>query len=270
MDMTLVAFILAFALFLGMPPCIEVGRRAGLSNLARGHEGLEKGIGASEGAIFGLLGLLIAFTFSGAAARFEDRRNLIREEANNIGTAYLRIGLFGADAQPPMRELFRRYLDLRLSAHLYPGEMKVTGLSFAESNSLASSSITESNVLQNQIWETAMSASHKPGASGSVPILLLPALNAMIDITTTQAMATKNHPPLPVFLLLPMLSLIGSLLVGYDSSSNKRRRWLHSMAFAAVMSLTVYVIIDLEFPRLGLIRITTADQVLIDLRKSMH
>jgi hypothetical protein len=101
-------------------------------------------------------------------------------------------------------------------------------------------------------------------------MLLLPALNAMIDVTTTRAMATQNHPPLVVFLLLGGLSLIGALLVGYGMSDNKDRSWLHTIAFAAIMSLAVYVIVDLEFPRLGLIRVDAADQVLIDLRKSMH
>ena len=91
----------------------------------------------------------------------------------------------------------------------------------------------------------------------------------MIDITTTRATATENHPPLVVYLLLAGLSLIGALLVGYAMSANKGRSWLHSISFAAVISLATYVIIDLEFPRLGLIRVDGADKVLIDLRKSL-
>jgi amino acid transporter len=101
-------------------------------------------------------------------------------------------------------------------------------------------------------------------------MLLLPALNEMIDIVTTRAMATKNHPPLVIFLLLAGLSLMGSLLVGYEMSNNKDRSWLHMIAFAGVMTVVVYVIIDIEFPRLGLIKVDASDQVLTDLRKSMH
>jgi len=101
-------------------------------------------------------------------------------------------------------------------------------------------------------------------------MLMIPALNSMIDITTTRTMATRNHPPAVVFMLLAGLSLIASLLVGYDVSTNKGRTWFHILAFAAIMSLAYYVILDLEFPRLGLIRIDAADQVLIDLRKSMQ
>ena len=66
--------------------------------LARDPEGLAKGTGAAEGAVFGLLGLILAFSFSGAATRFEQRRHLITEEANAIGTAYLRLDLLPLNA----------------------------------------------------------------------------------------------------------------------------------------------------------------------------
>ena len=92
----------------------------------------------------------------------------------------------------------------------------------------------------------------------------------MIDITTTRAMATENHPPLVVFLLLGGLCLVGALLVGYGTSANAVRGWFHPVVFAAILSLTVYVIADIEFPRLGLIRVDAADHVLIDLLQRMQ
>ena len=92
----------------------------------------------------------------------------------------------------------------------------------------------------------------------------------MIDITATREMATQNHPPLVVFLLLGGLSLVCALLVGYDTAKNAARSWLHTISFAAIVSLTVYVIVDLEFPRLGLIRVDAADQALLELRESMQ
>src|SRR6185436_11106468 len=106
----LIAGLLALVLFLAMLALIEVGRRLGVSRLARDPDGLAKGIGASEGAIFGLLGLIIAFTFSGAASRFESRRQLITEEVNDIGTAYLRIDVVPEQVRPELRDLFRRYV----------------------------------------------------------------------------------------------------------------------------------------------------------------
>jgi hypothetical protein len=77
-------------------------------------------------------------------------------------------------------------------------------------------------------------------------------------------------PPLVVFLLLAGLGLVGALLVGYGTSTIKDRSWLHTVVFAGILSLTVYVIVDLEFPRYGLIRADAAAEVLNDLRKSMR
>lgn len=209
--------------------------------------------------MFGLLGLLIAFTFSGAASRFEDRRYLIAAEANAIGTAYLRIDLLPRDAQPEMRELFRRYLDVRSATYLD-----------TEDRTATKARLAEGAALQGDIWTKALTASQRPGASAQAAMLLLPALNEFIDITATSVMATQNHPLLVIFLLLSGLSLVGALLVGYGTSPNKDRSWLHTVVFAAILSLTVYVIVDLEFPRLGLIRVDAADQVFIELRKSMQ
>ena len=96
---------------------LELGRRLGRRRQGRDEEGARAGLGAVEGAVFTLLGLLIAFTFSGAASRFDMRRQLIGQEANAIGTAWLRLDLLPAQAQPELRDLFRRYLDLRLAAY---------------------------------------------------------------------------------------------------------------------------------------------------------
>jgi len=256
---TLIALFLAVAMFMAMLVVIEFGRRLGIARLARNPEGLAQGTGASEGAIFGLLGLIIAFTFSGAATRFENRRHLITQEANAIGTAYLRIELVPEEARPELRDLFRRYLDVRLKTY-----------SNVEDQALTDTMTSETAKLQDTIWVKAVAASRRPDVVGRPEVLIVPALNEMFDITTTRKAATLNHPPLPIFLLLGAMSLISSLLVGYGISSNKNRTWLHALVFAALVSLSVYVIIDLEFPRLGLIRVDSADQILLDLQKSLR
>jgi len=258
MSLTVTAMITAVGLFIGMLLFLELGRRIGCARLERDPEGAQKGLSAIEGAVFGLLGLLIAFTFSGAASRFEDRRHLIGQEANAIGTAYLRVDVLPDETQPELRDLFRRYLDLRTETYQNAGNAADTKNRFSKAAAL-----------QNEIWTRAMSACRRADAPGYAPMLLLPALNEMIDITTTRAVATRNHPPRIIYLLLCGLSLVGALLAGYGTSCSKGRSLLHVAAFAAIISLTVYVILDLEYPRLGLIRVDDADQVLIDLRKSM-
>jgi hypothetical protein len=107
MDLASLAALIAIALFLGILLLLDIGRRIGVRRLTDGPEGARVGTGTIEGAVFALLGLLIAFTFSGAGSRFDDRRALIVEETNYIGTAYLRLDLLPASAQPALRDLFR-------------------------------------------------------------------------------------------------------------------------------------------------------------------
>ncbi len=237
----------------------EIGRRLGVAQISRDPDGLAKGIGAAEAAVFGLLGLLLAFSFSGAASRFEDRRHLITIEANAIGTAYLRLDLLAPDAQPAMKDLFRRYVDTRLESYRHATDPEAT-----------SANLAEDAALQAQIWRRAVAETTRPGMPSMPAMLLLPALNEMIDITTTRFVATRNHPPPIVFVMLAALAIVGALLVGYGISANRRRAWLHTLVFAAILSLTTYVIVDLEFPRLGLIRVDSADQALVDLRGTMR
>ena len=258
MSLTLIATVATLGLFLGMLLFLELGHRAGLARLKRSPDGLVKGGGPAEGAVFGLLGLLVAFTFSGAATRFEDRRHLVTEEANAIGTAWLRIDLLPADAQPELRDLFRRYLDQRLK--VYRNAEDIDSTIARQARSVA---------LQADLWARALKACQRPEAPGHACMLMVPALNAMFDITTTRATAARNHPPPIIFLMIAGLSLMGAVLVGYGLSDNRKRHWLHPVAYAAIMSLAVYVIIDLEFPRLGLIRVDAVDQVLMELRQGM-
>ena len=250
----LFALVFVLALGLGTVACLEMGRR-----LARSapEEAGKEGLGVIDGAIFALLGLLVAFTFSGAAARFEDRRHLIVEEANDIGTAYLRIDLLPAEAQPEIRDLFRRYLDARLATYQH-----VSGLD------LRRSYLAKSQDLQAEIWSKSVAASQQKHTT-TAGMLLLPALNAMIDITTVRTAATENHPPKVIFAMLALIALASSLMAGYEMSGAKRRRWLHTVGYAVILSIAVYVILDLEYPRLGLIRVDVADHFLVEVRNTM-
>jgi hypothetical protein len=117
MNVILAGTIFAIVLSARILVLLEIGRRIGLRQLAEEGESASKGLGAIEGAIFGLLGLILAFSFSGALTRFDARRHLVVEEANDIGTAWLRIALLPADAQSHMRDLFRRYLDSRIEVY---------------------------------------------------------------------------------------------------------------------------------------------------------
>jgi hypothetical protein len=257
MDQILIAALSALGLFAGMIILLEVGRRIGIRHMAKDPDGARAGIGVVEGAIFGLMGLLIAFTFSGAAFRFDTRRQLIIDETNAIGTAYLRLDLLPPDAQSSLKESFRKYVDSRLDVYKSLPDIEAAKKEYARSVKL-----------QGEIWTQAVAAC-QAGNNPPAAILLLPALNQMIDITTTRTMATKIHPPQVIFVLLAALTLASALLAGYSMAGGKTRSLIHMFCFAAIMAITMYVILDIEFPRLGFIRVDTFDQALVDLRQSM-
>jgi hypothetical protein len=253
----LLAALLSLGLLSGMLFSLEIGRRYGLRKIRQDPDGAKTGLGAIDGAMFGLLGLLIAFTFSGAMSRFDVRRQLIVEETNAIGTAYLRLDLLPPDRQPALRESFRRYVDSRLKIYQLLPDLEA-----------AKKELARSADMQGEIWRQAVSGC-KESPSPQAVMLLLPALNQMIDITTTRTMAGQTHPPAIVFVMLAVMALSSSALAGYGMAGSKIRSWIHTLLFSAVTALTFYVILDLEYPRVGTIRVDAFDQALADLRQSM-
>jgi len=184
---------------------------------------------------------------------------LIAEEANTIETAYLRLELLPASVQPEMQELFRRYLDSRLVTYSKLPDMEAAEIEMANSKKL-----------QEEIWTKSVAATASRDAHADAGKLLLPALNNMIDITTTRTMALHTHPPNIIYVLLFCLGLICSLLAGYRMSGGLHRSWLHILCFATICVIVVYVITDVEYPRAGLIRLETFDKVMLDVRSHMN
>lgn len=247
------AVLLAFAIF-GL---IEVGRRVGKQCFHAEGEDSTKGFTAIEGAMFALLGLILAFSISGALNRFDARRQLVITEANAVGTAWLRIDLLPEDARPPLRELFRRYLDSRIRTYQQ-----------APDYDAFRRELKKSAALQQEIWDLAVPAAARETRPGGT-MLLLPALNEMFDITTTRAESMRIHSPPVIFGMLGALAFACSLFAGYDMAMRRRRNLLHSVSFAVVMAVTTYVIVDIEFPRIGLVQVSDSDQVMVDLRRGM-
>jgi hypothetical protein len=238
-------------LFVSLLVCMELGRRIGRRRLARDPDALDAGTGAVDGMVFALLGLLVAFTFSGAASRFDDRRALIVTEANDIGTAYLRIDLLPEDARAPLRDAFHRYVDSRLAS--YARDMSAEEFNAAYGTS---------QEIQSEIWKLAVAASGRPDAPPAANMLLLPAINEMIDITSTRMAALRIHPPWPIFAMLLVTALVCALLAGNAMLKSRSPNWIHILGFAAITTITMYVIADLEYPRRGLIQVDSLDQML--------
>jgi hypothetical protein len=234
---------------------IELGRRI---RARSADQKASSGLSVIDGAVFGLMVLLLAFSFSGAVSRFDTRRELIVQETNAIGTAWLRVDLLPEVAQPQIRDDFRAYLDARLGFY--------SNLSLDRAK--AFDELAVSDKLQKKIWDESVAAAKQTG-SPAVLTLVVGSLNEMFDITTTRAVALQTHPPLPIYVTLVLLALFSSLIAGFGMGDTGRRPWLHTLVYAAALTLTVYTIIDLEFPRFGIIRIDRYDQALVNLRGSM-
>ena len=238
---------------------LEVGRRVGLRRMTQDPKSARAGTGAVEGAVFALFGLLIAFTFASAAARYETRRDLILRHATAIGTAWMRLVLLPEKAQPEIRKNFRQYVDAIMQSPYW----------FGEDPRVYEQIAAQVFKLQGKIWQLAETAAPREGHP-QVASLVLPALNEMFDLSTSRYSVAKFHISEVILSFLFVLSMLASLLAGYAMGAAKHRNWLHMILFALLVTLTLYIIFDLEFPRVGFIRLDKADNIIKSLRETMQ
>jgi hypothetical protein len=240
---------------------MEAGRWFGIQWRSKNRGTSPGGSGAVEGAAFGLMALLIAFTFYGAETRFETRRNLIVEEANAIDTAYLRLDLLPANTQSKLREDFREYVRSRLAIY-----QKIPDWEAVEA---VKTELRQSTALQREIWREAVVASEHAD-SPAVPNLVMPAIDRMIDIASTQIVALQRHPPTAVWVMLALTLLASCVLAGYSMSASGARNWVHIVVFSLLFSTVIYINVDFEYPRMrGFIHIAEMDELLLQTLENM-
>ncbi|MNK18413.1 hypothetical protein D3C87_366200 [compost metagenome] len=252
MNYSLVLVSIALVFFVLLLAAMQIGRWLGRGS----DEKSGSGSAVIEGSVFALLGLLVAFTFSGAAQRMADRRDLLVQEVNAIGTAWLRIDMLDAGHQPVLRAQFRRYVDERINYYRNVADL-------AHRDAIAA----KVGDLQKEIWATSMRA-----ARDSVPpfaVSYAGAVNDMFDVASAQTVAQKVHPPIATYVFLGFLALVAACLVGLNLASAPRKTLLHQVVYAMVMTVALYIIIDFEFPRIGTIRIDQSDALLAAQREAM-
>lgn len=227
---------------------------------ARAAEGARpsEASGAILGSIFALLGLLLAFTFSSAAGRLDARRALIVTEANALGTAWQRLDLVRAEAQPALRAALRDYGELR--ARLYR-DLADRPRAAADMDSAAA--------LAARTWRVAIDATAGPGQE-SVRTLVLPALNDAFDAGTTRNVAIETHVPVVVVVMLAVLAFgcayLSGLRMGLAGDTDRR----FPLAFAIATAMVGWLIVDFEFPRYGLVRLDAAHATLEAVVRAMR
>jgi hypothetical protein len=210
-------------------------------------------LGAINGTLLGLLGLLLAFTFSMASSRFDDRRALVIEEANDISTAILRTEMYPDSVKHLLRGNLKKYVQARVQFYKVGLNVNEIVQYYLEADSLS-----------GKVWSIAANYAKEDDVTTRTS-QLMPALNSMIDITTTRRAAGEATIPDSIMYFLFLLCICSAFLLGYDNKN--KVDWIVVMGLAIMLSTTVFNIIDLDRPRGGLINMDTPNEKITELLK---
>jgi hypothetical protein len=233
----------------------EIGFRLGQKAEARTAAKTTSQLLTVEGGILALLGLLLGFTVSMAVTRFEARKQLVLDEANAIGTSYLRAQLLPAPRSADIANLLRQYVDVRLRYS-----------NVGEDPDRIKAAREQAARLQDEFWTRAVAYAQEdpsPVRAG----LLLQSLNQVIDLESSRWLAFQNRVPATVIYANGVLALLAATLVGYTFGLEGRRQVFFTCVLALAITVVLAVIVDLDSPRQGFIRVS--QQPLIDLQHQL-
>jgi hypothetical protein len=236
-------FTLYAGLFAAMAVALEVGFHAGrsLRKTEAGDGGAH--VGAIQGAVLGLLGLLLAFSFAAAGTRFMERQDLIVQEANAIGTAYLRAELLAEPRRSELRSALQGYTEHRIAA----SRRLTRGLDPAVQ--------AESEGMHVRIWSAARDG---VAARPELAVAILTPVNEVIDLHSTRVNAARKHIPWLVLTLLVACSLLAVATIGYSCGVDGRRRLPLTLSLALLVGCALGITVDLDHPRRGVLRLSDA------------
>jgi hypothetical protein len=233
---------LAIALFVILLGGMFAGFLLGKEAARHGEEESGAADSAVKGAVAGLAALLLAFSFSLAAGRYDQRNTLTVREANSIRNTWLRADLLAEPTRGRIQQLVREYLDARI---------KYLGAGFDQAQVGASAGASQQ--LQQQIWQVISEQSQINTQPGNVSTVV-PAVSEMMDAGAAMDAAYSNTVPPVVLVLLFGAIIFTGLLVGHSFGRAGRRHALTATIFALLVTLVVSVILDLDRPRRGVIR----------------
>ena len=251
-SLPVVGVFIAFALFTML--CYEVGFRIGRWWQDREPGEQEGPTGFLVGSILALLAFLLAVTMGMASDRFDQRRAIVLDEANSIGTTYLRAGYLAEPASTQIRELLREYVPLRI----VPTDAKAVDLA---------ASIQRSRELLSEAWTISEDLARTTD-QGDLVSLYLDSLNETIELNETRIIAgLYSRVPQTVVLLLVGGSVLSLVMVGYSAGLTKRRSLLSAVVLVIALGAVITIVVDLDRPRDGFIEVS--QQPLIDLQRQI-
>jgi hypothetical protein len=232
---------------------IEGGYRLGIYRRGRSEQEDRPPVGEMVAATLALLTLLLAFTFGLAASRFDVRRGLVIDEANAIGTTYLRAAMLPEPHRTEVRNLLREYVELRLEA-VEPGKL--------------ARSIARSQEQHDRLWEHATAVGKE--TPGSIVVgLFIQSLNEVIDLHTKRLVfGAGNRIPGTTWVALYFLAVVGTAALGYHNGLAGSCRSPALLALVLAFTAVIALIVDLDRPQEGVLRVS--QQAMSDLRNSMR
>lgn len=232
----------------------EIGFFVGKRSFDSNSEKQERQAGSIMGASLGLLAFMLAFSFGMAASIHAERKSLVLEEANAVGTLWLRAQLLREPAKSEIQELLKNYVDIRIKGGQWHTEAEV------------SDAISRSEAILDKLWRLGSGA--VTGAPASVlDGLFIQALNEVIDLHSRRINAGHQRIPLVVKITLLFIAVITLSLMGYQSGLNGARTLVPRIALIMAFTSVMLLIADLDRPGNDLIEVSQT--ALLDLQASM-
>jgi hypothetical protein len=251
------AWLLSFITFLLILLAMWFGIAYRASQSRRDKDNLPVALGSLQSSVLTLMALLLGFTFGMALTKFENRRKTILQEANSIATAILRTDLYPDSVRSLLRSDFSAYIDARIDYY-----------SAGMDDDRMQRSLQDASKYSRQIWGRVIEMSRRPDGLMRTN-QMIPAMNAVIDIVTARDADRAAKIPPVVMLALLILILTGSFLVGYDQAVAKRRK-IFFVGFAFMTTIAVYLILELERPRSGLINLEDTEKYIVELKRMVN
>ncbi|MCW5961237.1 MAG: hypothetical protein KIS76_13820 [Pyrinomonadaceae bacterium] len=248
------SILIAILLFVVIVLANEIGFRIGVAIQNRSDEEIRSQTNAIQAGMLGLLALLLGFTFSMSLNRYDNRSQAVISEANAIGTAILRTELLPEPFRSEEKALLQKYVDLRI---------EVGGIDLTETEARAEFN-KKAGALQNEIWAKAVAATEvdpRPVTTG----LFISSLNEMIDSQGKRNALQQMHVPEVVLFLLFVVFAVSGAILGYASGLGGKRPVVATVLMTLLIVLIVFIIIDLDRPKRGLIQVS--QQSILELKQ---
>lgn len=242
--------VIAGILFFAIVLFSEAGFKVGCYVQARTDDEVKALTGSVQASILGLLALLLGFTFSMSMQRFDSRNMALIDETNAIGTAVLRVELLPDNLRDEARQLFLEYVELRVAI----GQLDLTR---QEARRSYDEKISKT---QNALWQLAVNATDidpRPVTTGA----FIKSLNDVIDTQGKRNALLQMHVPEAVLLLLFIVFVSSGGIMGYSSGLSGKRISVPLLLVSLLITLIVFIIIDLDRPKRGVIQVSQAPMV---------